>query len=162
MKNTEKLDDLTLRYTVKSHPYYEEINRKNFEAVQKALDDVGVYISLDDNELYITIMEDSYLHKKKRNAGRRKIIVSDPTAQEELDLYNGKTLTIDRTWKYSDVVFMLQTMTDKQICEKIGMAQATYYRHKRELKNTDYYKLLDQNKLTDKDYLESVKGNYPF
>lgn len=159
---SKKLDNLTLRYTVKSHPYYEETNSKNFEAVQKALNDVGVYISLDNNELYISIMESSYLRNKNRNAGRRKKIISDPNAQEVLELHNGESLTMNRTWRYSDVIFMLQTMTDKEICEKIGMAPATYYRHKKDLKNSYYCKSLDQNKLTDKEYLEGVNGNLAF
>lgn len=151
MASKKELSGLNLRYTVKSDPYFAKKNKANFEAVKTALYDVGVYISLDDDELYISIMQDRYLRTKNRNAGRRKKIAASRDSHNNLFL-----------WKYSDVVLMMQTMTDKEICEKIGMAIATYYRHKKNLKNTVYYKSLDKNKLNDKEYLESVEGNRAF
>lgn len=151
MEPKKKLDDLRLRYVVKSHPYYTETNKENFGAIQEALNDVGVYISLDDDELCISIMPSRYMRSKTRYAGRRKKIAFTTDSSGNLFVY-----------KYSDVVLMMQTMTDEQICEKIGMAIATYYRHKKKLKNTKYYKSLDKNKLDDKEYLESVDGNFAF
>lgn len=151
MASKKELSDLNLRYTVKSDPYFAKRNKANFEAIKEALCDVGVYISLDDDVLYISIMQDRYLRTKNRNAGRRKKIAFDINSHDDFFV-----------WKYSDVVLMMQTMTDKEICEKIGMAIATYYRHKKNLKNTNYYKSLDKNKLDDKEYLESVEGNRAF
>ena len=57
---------------------------------------------------------------------------------------------------------MKQTMTDAQLCEKIDMKPATYYRHKKELKESDYYKTLDKNKLSDLNYLKSIPGDFMF
>lgn len=151
MNQKRKLDDLKLCYEVKSRPYYAETNKENFGAIQEALNDVGVYISLDDDELYISIMSSRYMCNKTRHAGRRKKVAF--TEDNSGNLY---------VYKYSDIVLMMQTMTDEQICEKIGMAVATYYRHKKKLKNTKYYKSLDRNKLDDKEYLESVDGNFIF
>ena len=53
-------------------------------------------------------------------------------------------------------------MTDQQIADKIGMKIATYYRHKKKLRESKYFKELDQNRLDDREYLESLKGNLVF
>ena len=57
---------------------------------------------------------------------------------------------------------MMQTMKDQEIANKIGMPIATYYRHKKTLKDSYYFKSLDLNKLQDKEYLESVSDNLIF
>ncbi len=53
-------------------------------------------------------------------------------------------------------------MKDQDIIEKIKMKPATFYRHKKEMKETEYYKSLDLNRLGDLEYLKSVKGDVMF
>jgi len=42
------------------------------------------------------------------------------------------------------------------------MSESTYFRHKKKMKASEYYSLLDPQKMTDRMYLESVKGNNYF
>lgn len=64
--------------------------------------------------------------------------------------------------KFSDVVYMQQTMKVKEIVEKLGMSRTSYYRHEKRLKNSFYYRNLDKSRLDDKEYLQSVDGNWSF
>lgn len=152
MKNREKeLDQLSVRYTITEDPFFKEKNAENVEAIIQALSDVGVYMSVKDDQLTLSVMGHSYVRKKNRNAGRHKKLVSNPDAAESYEV-----------WRYADIVHMMQTMNDKEICEKIGMAPATYYRHKRDLKNSEYFKSLDKNRLNDLEYLRSAGYNQAF
>ena len=53
-------------------------------------------------------------------------------------------------------------MKDEEIIEKIQMKPATFYRHKKEMRETTYYKSLDRNRLGDLEYLKSVEGDFMF
>lgn len=57
---------------------------------------------------------------------------------------------------------MMQIMTDREIAERINMPIATFYRHKKIMKSSSYYKTLDKNKMDDLEYLKSVDGNLMF
>lgn len=141
-------DDKTLIFTVKKNKRYDELNRENIEAVQQAMRAAGIMMELyDDGTLYIRVREKDYRKKMTRNAGRYKKSV-----------YNSEFCT----WRYSDIVCMLQTMTDKQIYTSIGMASATYYRHKKELLQSEYYASLDTTRLEDMEYLQSLPKNHAF
>lgn len=95
----------------------------------------------------------SFLRMQNRYAGRRrKVLQKNPELGYESTNY----------YRYSDIVYMLKTKKDKEIAEIIGMKIATYYRHKRKMKESDYYKNLDMNRLQDKKYLESLEKNYFF
>ena len=65
-------------------------------------------------------------------------------------------------YQYSDIVFMMQTKKDADVAAEIRMPIATFYRHKKAMKESAYYKSLDLNRLRDKEYLESVAGNRMF
>ena len=54
---------------------------------------------------------------------------------------------------------MQQTMKDTEILETTGMTSATYYRHKKAMKESAYYKRLDKTKLNDAAYLKSIEGD---
>lgn len=56
----------------------------------------------------------------------------------------------------------VQSMRDQDIASEIGMAIATYRRHKKVMKESAYYHTLDLNRLNDKDYLDQHEGNYSF
>ena len=139
-------DYCSLRYDVKDHKYSEDSNAENVELMKEALEKVGFYLSVEDGVLSLSMMSGSYATVTTRNAGRRKTFAWK----------NGDIL------RYSDIVLMMQTMTDQEISDKIHMKIATYYRHKKEMRESDYFKSLDQNKLRDEEYLKSVKGNYGF
>lgn len=141
------MDDKRLVFTVKRDRIHDKINAQNFEYVQRAMQAAGISMRLEGDTLYISVWEELHRQKTARNAGRHKKIVH--TADSSI-------------WRYSDVVYMLQTMTDQQVYTAISMASSTYYRHKKELLQSDYYKSLDKFRLEDRSYLESMSGNFAF
>lgn len=153
-KAREAYGELELRYTVQDRKGYEKSNSENLEKMSQVLKDVGVYLFIDGDRLSISISPATYHYKKTRLAGRReKHIYVD----YRIDEYGRPD------WcRYSDVIWLSQTMTDRQVAEKLGMKIATYYRHKKQMKESDYYKSLDRNRLSDREYLESVGRNYYF
>ena len=143
-------NNLRLRYTVIEEDYYKEQNKQNYDQIKKLLEEVGVFLDVSNGELYLSVVYDIYNGVKKRNAGRRRSVFRDENQKNYIH------------YTYADIVFMLQSMTDKEICEKTGIPQATFYRHKKRLKESLYYKSLDMNRLNDKKYLQSVSGNFAF
>lgn len=143
-------DNLRLHYDVTENELYKEQNRQNYEQIKKLLIDVGIHFNVENGKLYLSVIHDNYNDIKKRNAGRRKKAFSDGS-QKGYECY-----------RYADIVFMLQNMTDKEICEKTGISSSTFYRRKKELKESKYYKSLDKNRLGDMEYLKSVDENLYF
>lgn len=121
-------------------------NVAKLELMKDALAKVGFSLTVDHNILGIYMDNYDYTVSTTRNAGRKKSKVR----------FNGVTIF------YSDIVYMMQTMTDKEICNKIQMKIATYYRHKKDMIESTYFRLLDKNRLTDLEYLKSVNWNDPF
>ena len=91
-----------------------------------------------------------YVRTQNRGAGRRK---ARSYTQDEGNI---------GIYSYSDIIYMSQTMKDQDIIEKIKMKPATFYRHKKGMKETAYYKSLDRNRLGDLEYLKSVEGDFMF
>lgn len=152
-KAKEEYGDCRLCYKIISEGYYVAQNEKNLEKMKEALSAVGILLNVEDGNLSLSIYPEGYIRTKERNAGRRK-----KTAWNKEEKSKG----IYKFYKYSDIVFMMQSMKDQEIATKIGMPIATYYRHKKTMKESNYYKSLDLNKLGDKEYLESVQENYGF
>ncbi len=153
-KAKEKYGDCRLRYKLKpSDDTYWDLNRKNYEKMKEALEAVGVWLEVDEDELKLTIYPERYVRTKDRNAGRRRTSLwkKEELARGKYELYH-----------YSDIVCMMQTKKDADIAAEIGMPIATFYRHKKALKESPYYSSLDRNRLRDKAYLESVVGNMIF
>lgn len=119
-----------------------------YHKIQAALEDAGFIFSVKNDKLTIEVLESKYVRNRFRNAGRK------PKSVQRKDNF--------LSYRYSDIVCMMQTMTDKEIYGKIGMPSATYYRHKKELMSSNYYKQLDKNKLTDISYLKTVSGDNVF
>ena len=142
-----------LHYKVVSEGYAADMNAQNFEKMKEALAAVGIRLNVEEGELSLSIYPEGYIRTKDRNAGRRKKSVWN---QEECK--KGKY----ELYKYSDIVLMMQTMKDQELADKIGMPIATFYRHKRVLRESEYYNSLDLNRLRDKEYLDGVPGNYSF
>ena len=136
-----------------SDDLYWDLNNKNYEKMRDALEAVGILLDVDDGELRLSIQPESYIRTKERNAGRRKKVVWNQEAKAK-----GKY----ELCKYSDIVLLMQTMKDQDLADKIGMPIATFYRHKKTLRESVYYQSLDLNRLREKEYLESVPGNKIF
>lgn len=101
----------------------------------------GFILKIENDELIIRIDENKLSKVRHSTAGR------------------GRTMT---EYKYSNIILLMQIMTDKEIAEQVGMPMATYYRHKKAMKDSLYYRSLDKEKLGDVEYLQSVNGNTYF
>lgn len=138
--------NLTLRYRIDSH--FKKQNEKNFEEMKKALDAFGVIITETASDtVTISLLKESYNAAVKRRAGRKRSLVANPSGGY---------------YHYSDIVFMMQTMTDDEIYTRINLTRATYYRKKRAMKDSTYYKSLDVSRVSDKAYLKSQEFDFYF
>jgi len=134
-------------------------NAESFEVVKAALAKVGVCIELNENSsreidsyrLSIKIDPDSYLEANMRFAGPKVKGFRFPD--------NEFGLSGDYVY-YSDVIFMLQTMNDKEVMDALGIKYASYYRHKKKMLESDYYQMADKNRLMDPDYLKGAELNF--
>lgn len=115
----------------------------SLKLITELMAEAGFILEIQNDELTITVDGEKLSRVKHSMAGRPK------KAGE---------------YRFSDIVPMMQTMTDKEIAEKIGMPMATYYRHKKALKNSLFYRSLDKKpeKLIDSTYLETIQGNEYF
>lgn len=102
----------------------------------------------DGRKLTFWTKPEYHLERNTRNAGRRKTFALQKDKQGD---------EIDDFYRYSDVVYMMQSKKDDEIMKILGMAPATYYRHKKGMKESEYYKKLDPSKLTNREYLKSVE-----
>lgn len=153
-KAREEYGDCRLCYKLNTvDDAYWDLNRKNYEKMKEALDAVGIWLDVENGELRLSIYPEGYIRTKDRNAGRRKKAAWNQEARKK-----GKY----ELYKYSDIVLMMQTMKDQELADKIGMPIATLYRHKKALRESEYYQSLDLNRLREKEYLESVSGNFSF
>lgn len=129
-------------------------NNNDPEAIKKltkALAKVGVYLDLYPEDLYISIIPRAYANATRRYAGPRKkfIRVTDESGKQKLITY-------------ADVIPLMQTLPEEAVYEMLRMAPATYYRHKKAMRETDYFKSLDPSRLDDAEYLHSQPGNFAF
>ena len=147
----------------------------NLEEVKALLARAGItlnYLKYDDDRRYLTLAVPEDVPRKRYI---REKLGRCPQLARLADQSNDWV-----TW--SDVVYMEQTMTDQVIMQKlrvtakrketseftgnssmtedeVPMAPATYYRKKRKMKESDWYKELDPEKLGDLEYLRSVPGD---
>lgn len=121
----------------------------DFEEIKNILQEVGVKLSLYEKGEYgyfgITLDKDIYESKKTRGAGRHYRKATKPDEE-----YDDLKITVTK----SDVIYMMQSMKDKEIAKSIDMPIATYYRHKKRLTDSIAFQSLDPNRLQDKEYLE--------
>lgn len=146
-KAREEYGDCRLNFKIDTtDKTFQKMNLKNLEQMQQLLYDVGVHLDVTGGEVRISISPEKYNRKKGRYAGRRRSYAKSETGY----------------YKYSDIVYMMQTMKDQDIANEIGMPIATYRRHKKVLKESAYYNSLDLNRLVDKEYLRQHEGNLSF
>ena len=158
MEDKENKQNLSLRFRLteqqpESDPRIKELKRM--------LLDVGVSLYFVEKDLYIDIMPEFYNRVRSRNAGRKKKR-SYTGDTETVTTLSGGSFESHVYYRYSDIVLMMQTLRDKELADKIGMKISTYYRHKKAMKESSYYKSLDPDRLRDSEYLKSVKGDFAF
>lgn len=146
-KAREEYGDCRLKFKIDtSDKTFQKMNLENIEQMQQLLYDVGVCLDITGGEVRISILPERYNRNKGRYAGRRRSYAKSDTGY----------------YKYSDIVYMMQSMKDQDIANEIGMPIATYRRHKKVLKQSVYYNSLDLNRLLDKTYLDNLEGNLSF
>lgn len=147
-------DLLSLHYKVEDDPRFRMENEACYEEIKKLLEDVGCYLKLEDGILSISLRTSSnsvYMQKRKRNSGKKKRLFRNMDSSNPSDYL-----------KFSDIVYLMQSMTDKAIFTKHNIPIQTYYRHKKRLLESIYYKSLDTEKMNNIEYLESKECNYYF
>lgn len=148
----EKYDKCHLRYNVKEDPIYHKMNQENYALMKEALKSVGVDFEINGGVLDMRIDSWEYVSVVDRYAGRTRMPVMRKCEDNSYEPY-----------MYSDIVLMkTQKIRDKAIAEKLEISIASYYRRKKKMFESSYYKSLDPNKTWDKEYLESVSGNRDF
>lgn len=127
----------------------EELNsEKEYREMKELLANVGILMHKFDDQLSLIVLSE-YYDLKSRGAGRHdKFFYKD---KEKSDVYH-----------YSDIIYMQQSMKNKDIIALLKIPSATFSRHLKRMKESYYYKTLDKTRLNDIDYLKSVKGNFMF
>lgn len=149
--NYNELQQSELRYYVDE--YSVARNREAFDVVKTALAKIGVEINMEmiqneEENLYrlsIRVNPDSYLESNMRFAGPKIKGFRFPD--------NNYGLSGDYI-HYSDVIFMMQNMSDKEIMNALNIKFATYYRHKKAMLDSDFYLMADKKRLSDPDYIK--------
>lgn len=143
-----------LRYTVVDEKMSAKENRENFPKMKELLNKVGVYFDIIDGTLVLKVFPSSsgvgqsqYEKITKRGAGRKANAIIHPGCKNTED----EPVLIH----YSDIVYMRQKMHDYDIYKYIGISEATYYRKKRKMLESNYYQSLDISRLNDLEYLRN-------
>jgi hypothetical protein len=127
-------------------------NEVSLPKFQEILKKAGIYLDISSGEMKLYLKPEEYVRNQTRYAGVRN---------RNKDKLQGLH-SDENTYRYSDIVFMMTYMKDKDIMDMLDMSKATYYRHKKTLLESNYYKLLNENKLSDPNYLKSQPFNLPF
>ena len=160
-----------IKYTISDAPGFEKFNEKFLPIVTEALKSIHINLTVTDNELSLFIPASYYNEYHKRNAGRRKKIMSKSGQYESYEL-NGhvKTFYSGDKLMYSDMLPLILTKSDAEIIRELNIPRATFYRHKKALLNSRYYQLVDNAHLTKEfalspeaaDYYKSIEGDMSF
>lgn len=138
-----------IKYTIQDAPGFEKFNEKFLPVVIEALNSIHINLSVTENELSLFIPASYYNEYHKRNAGRRRKIMSKNGEYESYEL-NGhiKTFYSGEKLMYSDILPLLLTKSDAEIIKELKIPRATYYRHKKALLASRYYNSIDKEYLT--------------
>lgn len=160
-----------VKYIVEDAPGFEKFNEKFLPVIIEALNSIHINMTVTENELSLFIPASYYNEYHKRNAGRRRKIMSKTGEYETYEL-NGMTKTFYSGDKlmYSDVLRLLLTKGDAEIIRELNIPRATYYRHKKVLLNSRYYLAIDKEHLTKEfasspeaeEYYKSIPGDMSF
>lgn len=147
-KFDKELGNKSLNYRVDDVVYYKDHNEKSFDTIRELLDRVGVNLDKDGDRLSISINPRKYFVAARTYAGRYRSLAY---RKDEFIPYT-----------YSDIIYMLNTMSNDEVAAKINMPIATFYRHKKRMVNSDYYKTLDPSRFNDIEYLKSFNSDNAF
>lgn len=149
--------NLSLSYQIAEDKFQKAINQESFQRIKELLYDVGVNLRVDmeNSTLRLSLNGSKYYRVVKRGAGSRSQVVHVPNGLPP----NGNT----NMCTYADVVYLLASgLNNIQLRDKLKMSNGSYWRHKREMVQSVYYKSLDQERLGDLDYLRDLPGNRYF
>lgn len=140
--------------------------QENIEKMQEQLKKTpvnGLYFNYDEQLHRLIISFSDYFFrsykKNERNAGRRKKVASNEVEKT----ISSTGYEMGKILKYSDIAYMLGIGASlESMLKYTGLKQATYYRHLKSMKESEYYKSIDTDRCTDKEYLESIQGNKTF
>ncbi len=141
--------DLNIKCYIEHPKGDRDKNIEDAKLIQDILFKHGITFNMDDDEMSIYINHRDYNRINSRNAGRKK------KRQRRAD-------GSGECYYYSDIVHMMQSMTDLEIIDHTGIAPATYNRHKKVMVNSPYYKLIDKKRAGDLEYLRSVEMDQRF
>ena len=141
--------DLNLKCSIEHPNGTQDRNIEDAELIKEILFKHGITFNMDGDEMSIYINHKDYNRINSRNAGRKR--KRQRKADGSGECYN-----------YSDIVHMMQSMTDLEIIAHTGIAPATYNRHKKVMVNSPYYKMIDMKRAGDLEYLKSVELDQRF
>ncbi len=136
-------DNLYIKCNIEHPDGLYDKNMEDAQEIKEILYKHGIIFELDDEEISIYIERKTYNKINNRNAGRKRTHKRTPDGKDFL--------------YYSDIVSMMQSMTDLEIMEYTKIPPATYNRHKKTMMQSPYYKRLDKNRLWDTKYLKSME-----
>ncbi|MBR4344512.1 MAG: hypothetical protein IKP88_17735 [Lachnospiraceae bacterium] len=138
-----------IKYTVQDVPGFEKFNEKNLPVIIEALKAIHINLSITDNEMSLFIPASYYNEYHNRNAGRRKKIMSKSGEYEVYELYGKKKefYSGDKLM-YSDILPLMLKQSDAGLIKQLNIPRATYYRHKKALMDSQYYKSIPKEKMT--------------
>jgi len=151
-KIRKRFQNALLKYNITEN---EEDKKKNKESLIKFQDILlksGIHLDISDDKLIIYMNVEDYTRNQTRYAGIKK----------EERLKEEGILSDSNFYHYSDIILMLEKMKDDEIMEEIGMKRATYYRHKKSMYESNYWRLIDKSKLSDEKYLKEQPFNLVF
>lgn len=146
----EQLQNCKLKYTLSGD---DRNSAENFRLMKHILDKCGIMLDIYEDELTLSVIPSAYSHSHKRHAGPKDRHFSVPETDKQ---------TKSSYYRLSDILLMMQSMQDKEIITLTGIPSSTFYRHKRKMYETWYYKTLDPEKEWTREYLESVENNFWF
>lgn len=152
----KKRKDLYLQYNVSEKNIPESMkkqNKENLKRMQDALATLGVRLNIKEGEISLLMHTSNFVDRKTRRAGRKRTYA---LKEQEQGNYTADA------YRFSDVILLIEEKGDKETQIILGMSESTYFRHKKKMKASEYYNSLDPQKMTDRMYLESVKGNNYF
>ena len=152
-ERAKKYDGIRCCFQVKDAEGYKEINKQNFKRLKEALSNVGVSVDVKDGELYMWLDSSTYTSQSNRGVGRRSKCGIVHYRQGSY----GNAIAM-----YSDVVWLSQGKTDKDVAKEIDMSYSSFRRHKNNPKYQEYRKRIDPDRANDLDYLQSLQGDGVF
>ena len=132
--------DLYLQYSVSEKNIPESIkkqNKENLKLMQDALATLGVRLNIKDGEISLLMHTSNFVDRKTRRAGRKRTYA---LKEQEQGNYTADA------YRFSDVILLIEEKGDKETQIILGMSESTYFRHKKKMKASEYYSLLDPQK----------------